>query len=184
MKYAGLQKIISGGQTGADQGGLHAALETGVKTGGTAPKGFQTSAGPAYLLAAFGLKDSGTLQTRTKQNIKDSDGTVILTVSARSPGSVLTRRLCSELNKPYLDLDIAEVYAALGGTGWVPGLSIHELGRTLSEFIQTHQISTLNVAGNREKSPDGALHFATVAVVKHAIAILDLEGMIIRDTDL
>lgn len=35
-------KIISGGQTGADMGGLEAAREYGFPTGGYAPKGWMT----------------------------------------------------------------------------------------------------------------------------------------------
>ena len=38
-------KIISGGQTGADKGGLIAAKKANIKTGGIAPKGFMTEAG-------------------------------------------------------------------------------------------------------------------------------------------
>lgn len=36
-----IKKVISGGQTGADQAGLLAARVCGVDVGGTAPKGYQ-----------------------------------------------------------------------------------------------------------------------------------------------
>lgn len=36
--YLGLRKVISGGQTGADRGGIDAAFEMGLKTGGHAPR--------------------------------------------------------------------------------------------------------------------------------------------------
>ena len=39
-------KIISGGQTGADIGGLIGAKRAGIKTGGTAPRGYKTEKGP------------------------------------------------------------------------------------------------------------------------------------------
>ena len=45
-----IKKIISGGQTGADQIGLEVALSLGIPTGGTAPKGFITETGPNYKL--------------------------------------------------------------------------------------------------------------------------------------
>jgi hypothetical protein len=35
-----LEKVVSGGQTGADQGGLRAARLAGIPTGGWAPKGW------------------------------------------------------------------------------------------------------------------------------------------------
>lgn len=39
-------RIISGGQTGADQGALVAAKQLGIETGGWTPRGFLTEAGP------------------------------------------------------------------------------------------------------------------------------------------
>jgi hypothetical protein len=39
-------KVISGGQTGADQGGLVAARTLKIETGGTAAKGWLTEDGP------------------------------------------------------------------------------------------------------------------------------------------
>ena len=50
------EKIISGGQTGADMGALLAARELGIPTGGVAPKGWLTENGPQEeLLRNFGL---------------------------------------------------------------------------------------------------------------------------------
>jgi hypothetical protein len=48
-------QVISGGQTGADQGGLRAARACGIPTSGWAPKGWMTEAGPAPWLADWGL---------------------------------------------------------------------------------------------------------------------------------
>ncbi|HJT77421.1 MAG TPA: putative molybdenum carrier protein, partial [Gemmataceae bacterium] len=41
-----LERVISGGQTGADQAGLAAAKACGIPTGGWMPKGFLTVAAP------------------------------------------------------------------------------------------------------------------------------------------
>ena len=41
-----LDRIISGGQTGADQAGWRAARACGIPTGGAMPKGFLTEDGP------------------------------------------------------------------------------------------------------------------------------------------
>ena len=38
-------KVISGGQTGADHAGLRAAKDSGINTGGTAPRNFMTEEG-------------------------------------------------------------------------------------------------------------------------------------------
>ena len=52
------EKVISGGQTGADQAGLIAAEKAGITTGGWMPKGFRTLDGPNPGLAArFGLRE-------------------------------------------------------------------------------------------------------------------------------
>jgi Circularly permutated YpsA SLOG family len=50
-----IARIITGGQTGADQGGLRAARAAGIATGGFAPKGWATETGAAPWLAEFGL---------------------------------------------------------------------------------------------------------------------------------
>jgi hypothetical protein len=49
-----LTKVISGGQTGADQAGWRAARAFGIPTGGWMPLEFRTERGPCPELAAFG----------------------------------------------------------------------------------------------------------------------------------
>ena len=41
-----IDRVISGGQTGADQAGWRAAKASGIPTGGWMPKGFLTEDGP------------------------------------------------------------------------------------------------------------------------------------------
>lgn len=62
-------KIISDGQTGADQGALD---------GGWAPRGFLTESGPALELAYYGLQEhaSPLYPPRTPANVRDADATV------------------------------------------------------------------------------------------------------------
>ena len=73
-----LDKIISGGQTGADQVALRAARAPGVPTGGWAPKGWLTEDGPAPWLADFGLAECPEpgYSARTLANVRDSDVTL------------------------------------------------------------------------------------------------------------
>src|SRR5262245_18082685 len=98
-----LERIISGGQTGADQGGLRAARRLDIPTGGWAPKGWLTEDGPAEeLLRSFGLREyskSGH-SARTKANVLEADATVIF--GKDSSGSQLTARECERTGKPYL----------------------------------------------------------------------------------
>lgn len=129
------ERIISGGQTGADQGGLFAARDLGIPTGGTAPKGWRTEAGPAPWLADYGLVESlaSDYPGRTWRNINDSDATVIFG-DPTSAGSALTVRLCEQSLKPYL---------------------LNESAVLLRLWCEDNDIRVLNVAGNRESANPG-----------------------------
>src|SRR5690606_40779974 len=95
-----LRKIISGGQQGADFGGLLAGKDLNLETGGTAPKDYRTENGSNYKLIEFGLKEHSSFEypPRTKQNVQDSDGTIIFG-RLESPGSILTYNLCKKDRK-------------------------------------------------------------------------------------
>lgn len=127
-----IQKIISGGQTGADSGGLMAAKILGISTGGFAPKNFYTEDGPNYdLKHIYGLTETnGGYTKRTEINIDISDGTVIFSPITHSPGTVLTIKMCELLNRPYL-LNPKNAFEFI-------------------DFISKHNINILNIAGNRE----------------------------------
>ena len=96
-----LRKIISGGQTGADQGGLRAAEYLRLETGGVAAKGFRTENGyQEDYLKSFGLINLGLdYPERTAQNVQDSDGTVVFG-RITSTGSKLTIREAAEWGNP------------------------------------------------------------------------------------
>jgi hypothetical protein len=125
-----LKTVVSGGQTGIDRMGLEIAVLFDLKTGGWAPKGCRTENGPDPTLLEFGLKESWSFNydVRTVENIRDSDGTVIFG-NLLSPGSLATRSYCVQLKKPCI---------------WNPQSSAE-----LIEFIESHNIEELNVAGNR-----------------------------------
>ena len=136
-----LKKIISGGQTGADQGGLEAAAALGIETGGKVPLGFKTELGPMPELGPqYGLEElaSNEYPPRTRYNVVDSDGTVIFG-HVSEPGSRLTRRMCKESHKPCLAIEDFDQ----------DGL------RLIRSFIDMYKIETLNVAGNRESKFPG-----------------------------
>ncbi len=136
-------RIISGGQTGADQGGLEAAARLGIPTGGFMPRGFRTEAGPRPDLAArFGLVEAKTAHyaERTRRNVLLADGTVVFG-AAGSPGSMLTIRLCREHRRPCLELPLS--------------LTVEEAVEMLRRWLTEHAVGTLNVAGNRESAVPG-----------------------------
>lgn len=130
--------IISGGQTGADQGGLRAAKRRVIATGGYAPKNFWTEDGESpWLATEFGLLEgSGDYLERTKRNVRLGDATIIF--GKRSPGSNRTEEFCRLAKKPCKWIG--------NGPLIVPQLRI---------WIVQQGISTLNVAGNRESVTPG-----------------------------
>ncbi len=140
-----IKKIISGGQTGADQGGLEAGKELGLETGGTAPYNWMTSSGPQrQLLESFNLVagpyDPKVWPVRTYANVRDSDATILFG-DFYSPGSKLTYKYCYELLKPLYrvcreDNPIIELVDFL-------------------KWLKKHNVVTLNVAGNRESKNSG-----------------------------
>jgi len=132
-----VKKIISGGQTGADQFGLEVGQELGIETGGTAPPGFKTTKGSQKeKLKGFGLvegeSDSKIYPKRTKKNVQDSDGTVLFG-NPKSKGSSLTIKTASKQNKPII---------------------VNPTVDELSSWLSENNIETLNVAGNRKVSPE------------------------------
>ena len=72
--------VVSGGQCGADLGGLLAAEMLGVETGGIAPLGYRTEKGKQPILKTrFNLTEHSSWQypPRTEENVKLSDVTLI-----------------------------------------------------------------------------------------------------------
>jgi hypothetical protein len=140
-------KIMSGGQSGADLGGLWAGKALGIITGGAMPKGFRTEAGPRHNYAAlFGMRatSSSSYWSRTRQNVIESDGTVIFVGPSLAGGSLLTKRLCDELGKPCLVLAFP---------------ATHDQHKLFADWLALHQIQVLNVAGNRESQSPGIEEF-------------------------
>lgn len=132
-----ITKIISGGQTGADLGGLKAARELGIPTSGFAPKNFMTELGPNLELRdVYGLVDEGdNYVTRTEKNVKISDATVIFATSPSSAGTKLTVQCCGKYKKP---------------------ITLNPTPGFLRTWLLENEIEVLNVAGNRASVDPGA----------------------------
>ena len=143
-----LQRIISGGQTGADQGALLAARELGIPSGGTAPQGWWTETGcQEQLLRGFGLTENWRpgYDARTRQNVIDGDGTLILGSDATG-GTALTATIARYMGKPLFLVPF-------------PPAPDKEAGKEFREWLKKFRIQTLNVAGNRESERRGIQEF-------------------------
>lgn len=164
--------LISGGQSGADLGGLRAAAALGISTGGYMPKGFRTEDGPRPEIASlYGLMEheSRDYEDRTLANVRMADGTVIF--GRRSQGSNLTENRCWQLKKPCAwviwipepTISFSSVIDTNGTHLMTPnGRAVFRL------WLRNHGIKTLNVAGNRESKNPGIGQF-TEAFLKEAL---------------
>jgi Circularly permutated YpsA SLOG family len=135
-----LELIISGGQTGADQAALRAAAFAGIPTGGTAPLGWETGAGPAQWLQGYGLVECSMsgYPGQTMANVRTSDATLWFG-SAATPGAVMTLTTCLKLGKPCM-------VVRPGG----PVKPSHVVA-----WIVKDRFRVVNVAGNRESRSTG-----------------------------
>lgn len=140
-------KIISGGQTGADRGGLLAARDLGIRTGGWAPKGWLTEDGPNKTLKDFGLVQASNPRYiyRTRLNVMDAEMTAIFG-DITSSGSKLTIEYCQKEHCPYiLNPEVEE----------------------LREFARMHEAMIVNIAGNRA-SKDAEIEERVRKIVREA----------------
>lgn len=131
-------KIVSGGQTGADQAGLDWAIAHGIPHGGWCPKGRKSEVGVVdsrYLLTET---PSANYLERTELNVRDSDATVIFTMTeVLSGGSKRTEDFARKLGKPCFHFK--------------PRVD----PKYLASFLARNKVVILNVAGSRESSAMG-----------------------------
>jgi len=98
-----ITKVISGGQTGSDRGGLDFAIVYGIQHGGYCPKGRKAEDGP--ILDRYNLEETSTdkYPPRTRLNVQNSDPTIIFKVDdVDSKCSNLTLKSVQKYSKPYL----------------------------------------------------------------------------------
>lgn len=130
-----LEKIVSGGQSGADRAALDWAIANGFEHGGWCPRGRRAEDGEIDRRYRLHETPSDDYLTRTGWNVRDSDATVIFSTAAGlAGGSDATRRSALELGRPCLHLSRAN-----GG----------DPAAELREFVGGHAVRVLNVAGPR-----------------------------------
>ncbi len=138
--------IVSGGQTGADRAGLDFAIYNDIPHCGWCPKGRKAEDGvipPAYQLRETPSDD---YEQRTEWNVRDSDGTVIFTISKELiGGSKLTAEFAVKHAKPVLHLYTGFDYM---------------MERQLVDFVVRNEIGVLNVAGSRASKEPQVYRFA------------------------
>jgi hypothetical protein len=148
-----LEKIVSGGQTGADRAAWDVALERGLRIGGWVPHGRLAEDGripdryPDLLEA-----DSAEPAVRTVRNVRDSDATLVVSHGALSGGSLLAFAEAVRRGVPVLHLDRA-------------ALSRRDAVERLREWLRLVDPRVLNVAGPRA-SHDPAIAAEVAALLR------------------
>jgi len=131
-----LKKIISGGQTGADRAALDFAIKFNIEHGGWIPKGRRTENGPLPLLYELKEMDTQDYKKRTRQNILDSHGTIIIFRGKLTGGSKLTQSYAKVIGRPNCSIDLLQTEE-------------FEAALIIKSFISENFIQVLNVAGPR-----------------------------------
>lgn len=146
-------RIVSGGQTGADRAALDWACGHRIVHGGWCPKGRRAADGPLAPFYQLQETESANYRQRTRLNVRDSDATLVLNVGELDGGTLQTTRFAQALQRPYrvfqLDHDETQTIAA-----------------QIVSWLSAGRYRTLNIAGPREERRPGS--YARV------MAVLDL----------
>jgi hypothetical protein len=150
-----IQKIVSGGQTGADRAALDFAIKHGIPHGGWIPKGRKAEDGT--LPEKYHLQEmpTGSYSKRTEKNVIDSDGTLIVSHGLLTGGSARTREFAKQHRKPWIHIELqATLYP--------------DAARMIREWVGRNGIKVMNVAGPRA-SKDPKIYQVTVDLLKATI---------------
>lgn len=131
--------IISGGQTGADQAALDAAIALSIPHGGWLPKGRKTELGPLSPLYRLKEHHSPRYRDRTECNVLSADATLICSFGPLSGGSALTEALAIRHDRPCLHIDFEHASPLASA-------------RRVEHWLKQVNPQTLNVAGPRASS--------------------------------
>ncbi len=134
-----VERVVSGGQTGVDRAALDVALSLGVEIGGWCPRGRRAEDGAVPARHPLRETAGRDYPERTRRNVDDADGTLVLTRGRPTGGTALTVRLAAAARKPVIVVDL---------------LAFPDVD-AVSSWIERGAIRTLNVAGPRESSAPG-----------------------------
>ena len=136
-----LDKIVSGGQTGVDRAALDAALSQGLAIGGWCPAGRRAEDGSIPDRYPLSETRSRDYAVRTRRNVRDADGTLVLNAGALDGGTLVTVAYAGQRRKPHLVVQLDE--------------PCHARPEQVAAWLQANGIRILNVAGPRESKRPG-----------------------------
>ena len=150
-----IERVISGGQTGADRGGLDGAIafwgDGTDRIGGWCPAGRRSEDGPIPARYPLQETEEWSYPPRTELNVREAEGSIVVTAGAPTPGSKLTLDLCEQHCKPHIHLDLTT-------------LSRAEAVENVIDWADVYDIRSINVAGSRETTCDGIQHWTACVI--------------------
>ena len=144
-----ITKIVSGGQTGADRGGLDSALYCKVSYGGWCPKGRRAEDGKIPDKYQLQETNSASYVPRTEANVINSDATIIFTIGKLSGGSLRTMEFANKHKKPVLHINTGE-YSRKETVHWILRWFEGDVTKPTPP-----KNCVLNIAGQRESKAKG-----------------------------
>lgn len=159
-----IQKIISGGQTGADRAALDAAIKLDIPHGGWIPKGRKAEDGVIPEKYQMQEMPTPSYPKRTEMNVIDSDGTLIFTHGNLKGGSKLTGEYAEKNSRPCLHIDLSQRTAFVAVT-------------QIADWLTANNIEILNVAGS-SAGKDSKIYNKTYQILTsvYTIMLSDLAG--------
>lgn len=129
-----ISKIVSSGRTGVELAALDIALKLGIAHGGFASRGLRNQQGP--LSDRYGLQqvDSFGFQQAMEQNIKNSDGTLLISRSRRTAETRYAVETALRLQRQLLHVDLSQH-------------SAFESASLISSWVSLQNIKTVFVTG-------------------------------------
>lgn len=137
-----IAKIISGGQAGVDRAALDAAIAVGIPHGGWCPQGRLAEDGPIDPRYRLQETESAGYRQRTRLNVIESAGTLLLNEGLLSGGTALTHDFARRFRKPHLLIQLDEERSEAA------------LCRVL-QWVGECDVGVLNVAGPGERKRPG-----------------------------
>jgi hypothetical protein len=154
-----IEIIVSGGQTGADRAAFDVALAWGIGVRGWVPRG--RAAEDGVIAARYpNLQETHTDDPaeRTRLNIRDADGSLIVSHGALHGGSLLARDTAARFGRPALHVDLSRMGMADAVSAAVA-------------WVRAHDVRVLGVGGPRA-SDDPQIYDATALLLRGVLGQL------------
>ena len=157
-----IHQVVSGGQTGVDRAALDVAMHLRIVTGGWCPAGRRAEDGVIPERYSLQETKAKNYAVRTCWNVRDSDGTLVLTSGELSDGTLKTVEYACKAGKPCLVVQLDH--------------PDHPNSAVIKDWLPGNSIRTLNVAGTRESKRPGIYRQSTELLHElFGLCLLDLE---------